>query len=296
MTRLREKCFGWLTLDGLVLIKGGEGMDSEDIRSIFGRNLRKLVNGDSPVTEIARDLGINRTQLNRYIYGEAFPRPDILHRICTYFGVDARILTQSLDEIDAEQRHPALGSSPIPTLEFEPVSENVFPDGFYIEWKQSWIYANMFTKHLLQASTDNGTRVTRIRAPSGFRPDLKGARYKLPLIDFHGIAVNQSDGFAIFDQGRGTHGVAMTAFRKGFMNVENVFPGYKLSAVVFNRQRHHFKGPTILQYIGRNCADILQVARSPLWLTVDDIPKDILSIIELLEHEDRGLLPVPSSL
>jgi len=271
------------------------GIDSEDIRSIFGRNLRKLVNGDIPVTEIARNVGINRTQLNRYIYGEAFPRPDVLHRICSYFGVDARILTQCLEDIEAEQRQIVSGGGPIPTLDFEPVSENVFPDGFYIEWKQSWIYANMFTKHLLQTSTDDGARVTRIRAPAGFRPDLKGARYQLPLIDYHGIAVNQSDGFAIFDQGRGTHGVAMTAFRKGFMNVENVFPGYKLSAVVFNRQRHHFKGPTILQYIGRNRAEILKVARSSVWVTADEMPKDILSIIELLEEEDRGLLPVPTS-
>lgn len=266
-----------------------------DIKSIFGKNLRKLIGEDTPITEVARHVGVNRTQLNRYLYGEAFPRPDVLHRICAYFGVDARILTQSLAEIDADQQQAEpTDASILPGLDFEPADHSVFPDGFYIEWKASWIYEGFYTQHLLLASTVGGRRVTRIRAPAGLRPDLKGGRYQLPLVAYQGIAVNQTDGFAVFDQGVGTHGVAMTAFRKGFMNVETIYPGYKLSAVVFNRQRHHYKGPTILQFIGRNRSKILEIARGSIWRTADEMPADIYSILEIMESEDRGLLPAPS--
>ncbi|WP_150522707.1 helix-turn-helix domain-containing protein [Roseibium sediminis] len=268
---------------------------SIDIKSIFGKNLRKLVGEDTPITEVARHVGVNRTQLNRYLYGEAFPRPDVLHRICTYFGVDARILTQSLAEIDADQQQAGPAHADvIPRMGFEPVDRSVFPDGFYVEWKPSWIYEGLYTQHLLLASTVDGRRLTRVRVPGGLRPDLKARRFQRPLIDYVGVAVSQTDGFVVFDQGQGSHGVAMTAFRRGFLNVENVYPGYKLSALVFNRQRHQFRGPTVLQYIGHNYGKVLRVARQTIWHKPDNVPRDIYAILEVMETEDRGLLPVPS--
>ena len=136
--------------------------------------------------------------------------------------------------------------------------------------------------------------MTRVRVPGGLRPDLKAGRFQRPLIDYVGVAVTQIDGFAVFDQGRGSHGVAMTAFRRGFLNVENVYPGYKLSALVFNRQRHQFRGPTVLQYIGDDRSKVLKVARDTIWHRPDEVPRDIYAILEVMETEDRGLLPAPS--
>ena len=59
------------------------------IRSIFGENLKTLYRETGAVAAICRELDINRTQFNRYLSGESFPRPDILAKICDRFSVDA---------------------------------------------------------------------------------------------------------------------------------------------------------------------------------------------------------------
>ena len=67
-----------------------------EIRSIFGANLLVLSKDYESITALALELGINRTQFNRYLSGESFPRPDVLSRICDFFKVDARILLEPL--------------------------------------------------------------------------------------------------------------------------------------------------------------------------------------------------------
>jgi transcriptional regulator with XRE-family HTH domain len=64
---------------------------------MFGSNLRSLAKGYTSISELSRQLGINRTQFNRYLSSESFPRPDVLARICFFFEVDARVLLESVD-------------------------------------------------------------------------------------------------------------------------------------------------------------------------------------------------------
>ncbi|NBV62153.1 MAG: XRE family transcriptional regulator, partial [Rhodobacteraceae bacterium] len=68
-----------------------------NIRAIFGQNLQRLCAQGPSVSAICRKIGINRTQFNRYLTGDSFPRPDVLERICLHFNVDARILLRPLD-------------------------------------------------------------------------------------------------------------------------------------------------------------------------------------------------------
>jgi len=69
-----------------------------ELRNLLSQNLQALTR-DRVVSKVARDAQINRTQFNRYLSGESFPRPDILDRICRYFDVDANILLRPLDEV-----------------------------------------------------------------------------------------------------------------------------------------------------------------------------------------------------
>lgn len=80
----------------------------DELRDMFGANLKRLAQNYPSVSELCRQLGINRTQFNRYLSGESFPRPDVLDRICRFFDVDARILLKPLDEIETQQRHPSI--------------------------------------------------------------------------------------------------------------------------------------------------------------------------------------------
>ncbi|WP_424833381.1 helix-turn-helix domain-containing protein [Ruegeria sp.] len=81
--------------------------DPAELRIMFGENLKQLAEAYPSISELCRQLGINRTQFNRYLSGESFPRPDILDRICRFFHVDARILLEPLDEIGRSEMHPA---------------------------------------------------------------------------------------------------------------------------------------------------------------------------------------------
>ncbi len=58
------------------------------LRAVFGQNLRLLCQGHSTISSICRELEINRTQFNRYLSGESFPQPDVLHKICSFFKTD----------------------------------------------------------------------------------------------------------------------------------------------------------------------------------------------------------------
>lgn len=87
---------------------GHKARTPEELRTMLGENLRQLVSGYPSVSEVCRRLGINRTQFNRYLSGESFPRPDVLDRICRFFGIDARILLTPLSEI------PKTESAPLP--------------------------------------------------------------------------------------------------------------------------------------------------------------------------------------
>lgn len=40
---------------------------------------------------MCRAIGVNRSQFSRYLLGEACPRPELLLKICNYFGIDANI-------------------------------------------------------------------------------------------------------------------------------------------------------------------------------------------------------------
>ena len=82
---------------------------TRELYGIFADNLRLLTQGQRSVSELCRELGVNRTQFNRYLSGQASPRPEVLQRICSHFGVDGRILLEplhSLHDTRAEQLQP----------------------------------------------------------------------------------------------------------------------------------------------------------------------------------------------
>src|SRR6056297_2884283 len=103
-------------------------------RAILGKNLRDLIEEKGiSVAGLCRQLGINRTQFNRYLSGESFPRPDILARICNYFEVDARILLEPVGRIRGPEigflSHPELSGFLSPAMTTVP--QDLLPSGFF---------------------------------------------------------------------------------------------------------------------------------------------------------------------
>lgn len=121
------------------------------IRAVFSRNLKLLTKNHPSVSEVCRQIDINRAQYNRYLNGDSYPRPDTLDRICRFFNTDARILTQPLEEI--QSTHPDLLSHPeiaeFTAINESAISEDLLPSGFYRFSRQSFLYPEQFIIGLL---------------------------------------------------------------------------------------------------------------------------------------------------
>ena len=105
----------------------------EKVREIFGENLKSLTRSVGSVSHVCRELGINRAQFNRYLSSEAHPRPDVLEKICGYFGTDARILLAPLGELRGLDRlilGTAAEIGPF-AARMRAIDPGRLPDGFY---------------------------------------------------------------------------------------------------------------------------------------------------------------------
>lgn len=58
-------------------------MDSSDL----AQNLRLICAREKSVSEICREIGINRQQFGKYLSGRSRPSQNNMHRICQHFGV-----------------------------------------------------------------------------------------------------------------------------------------------------------------------------------------------------------------
>ena len=175
-----------------------------ELRAVFGQNLRILCQKHSSISSICRDLGINRTQFNRYLSGESFPRPDVLHRICTFFKTDARILLEPLQQIEA--RSEGALSHPEMREYFGPketdILPEIFPSGFFRFSRHSFGEKSRFVQGLIFVYKKN------------YQMFLRGMEAK-EAVAGQGLDANAKTrefrGFVIAQEG----GVAMLAFRRG---------------------------------------------------------------------------------
>ncbi len=171
---------------------------------MFGSNLRSLAQAYPSISELSRQLGINRTQFNRYLSGESFPRPDVLARICHFFDVDARVLLEPVENL-------AHGNDPLggPFLKdyvgdgVRNVPESLFPSGFYRFSRRSFLDQGRYVLGLVWVfRRDEGTFIRGFEARAAMHsqglPMTRDAR------EFRGLVMRQEDGVGALISRRGT--------------------------------------------------------------------------------------------
>lgn len=169
-----------------------------DLRNMFGANLRHLSKVAPSISALCRDLGINRTQFNRYLSGESFPRPDVLYKICQFFDVDARILLEPVDEIAELSsdlfHHPEirdfLGSGT------ETVSEELMPSGLYRFSRGSFMDNGTYVVNVVQIYRKDSHTFVR-----GYEAKEAMVQQGLPATpkarEFRGFVMPQEGGVAL---------------------------------------------------------------------------------------------------
>ncbi|MEH7829175.1 helix-turn-helix domain-containing protein [Gemmobacter denitrificans] len=200
-----------------------------EARSIFGRNLRQLCVGGPPITAVCDSIGINRTQFNRYLSGDAFPRPDILARICAHFDVDARILLEPLDKLREtipnrfliEMRDKLLiGPS-------RPVDPAVLPEAIYRFWRKSFMFSGKIVTNLALIRTTGDVTLFK-----GFEENILAQQEnpnvrRFPRLAYFGLVRQHLDGVSVYCQDRQGQS-NINFFEFGLEGNMRFFPGFSL--------------------------------------------------------------------
>jgi transcriptional regulator with XRE-family HTH domain len=261
----------------------------DQVRAVFGANLSELVKSERSVAEFSRSLGLNRTQVMRYLDGTAFPRPDVLAAICGHFGVDARILTEPLAVIRAAVLPSGAALDPFLAEIFGPVTPEVLPDGLYSEWSNSNIRPGQIVHVIVQFFRRDGACYMRHKShdPVLLQTASK-ARYSLPFRMRMGRVMPQRGGFAVFERVMGQAQVCFSAYTAGYWSHEDIYPGYKLWGHSYAPKLQHTHCGSVLQRIPRTTAAYLAAARLPLYRDKAQTPEVVKAALTRLNSECLG--------
>ena len=241
-----------------------------ELRNMFGDNLHILARGYPSISELSRRLGINRTQFNRYLSGESFPRPDVLDRICSFFEVDARILLEPVANLQAKN---SVLNSPF-LNEFlgvgvHKVSEDVFPSGFYRFTRRSFVDDARFIVGIVYVFRDGS--VTYIK---GFEPRAGMMYQGLPMDgrsrEFRGYLTSHEDGVAFVLGRRQSYTYSFNYLARVSSAENGLWIGY-----VARSMRESESGDRAMrmlyEHLGPNVRDALPAARKSGFLEAPDI-------------------------
>lgn len=198
---------------------------------MFGSNLRRLAESFVSISELSRQLGINRTQFNRYLAGESFPRPDVLARICDFFDVDARVLLEPVDRIG---RRGDLFASDIlkPFLEDSAydIPENIFPSGFYRFSRRSFIDQEKFVVGLVRVWRESTATYVR-----GFETQDALRAVGLPVSraarEFRGYVMQEEEGITAIIKRKGAKTTSFNYLARVPAMENNYWLGYAARTV-----------------------------------------------------------------
>ncbi len=246
--------------------------DPAALRGIFGQNLKTLTAPYGSVSALCRELGINRTQFNRYLSGESFPRPDVLHQICRFFNVDARILLEPVEAIYTTSpellSHPCLsgffGSGPTA------VPEDAFPSGFYSFVRRSFIDDALFTIGLVYVHREEPYTFLR-----GFEPRdalrSQGLSTAAGSREYRGLVMRQEEGVMALVTHRSSLACSFNFLTRETSFQSNIWEGYA-TRTVREKVTGRRAARMVYEYLGPGLQRALPVARRAGLAALEDIP------------------------
>ncbi len=258
--------------------------DPAALRQVFGDNLRAFSRAYKSISEVCRALGINRTQFNRYLSGESFPRPDVLHRICTFFDVDARVLLEPLDDVQVGMAglvsHPFLQDFfDGPTIE---VPESLFPSGFYRFARQSFLDSSRFVMGLVLVKRKDGYTFLR-----GFEPRsalrAQGLSTHTYTAEFRGMIMRQEEGVMAVVTHRDAMSCSFNFLAQDTSFQSNIWEGYA-SRTVREKVSARRAMRMVYEHLGSSPARVLEVARQNGVVSIDKVPAYYLHLLRPSEE------------
>ncbi|MBI1494849.1 helix-turn-helix domain-containing protein [Halocynthiibacter styelae] len=261
------------------------------VSKVFSLNLRRLTDQVGNVSEVARLLDINRAQFNRYLSAESYPKPPILARICDYFGVDARILTDPLDE-EALHALPEPGterkpSSPshfwenaahwLPECDFDTPGQKHIEDGLYLYWRQSLANKAQYIATPAQIGTTRGLRTFRmygVKSPIMMTHTLPPRQREI-----RGILLGQELGIAIFLPPSQTSLSSITIYLNNSYSNSSVFLSGHTTIARDPRGNYSNTARCLFQRLPADPRSVVFAARHHRYFKPEELPTDVAPLL-----------------
>ncbi|MAB07411.1 MAG: XRE family transcriptional regulator [Rhodobacteraceae bacterium] len=242
-----------------------------ELRGIFGANLREMSQSAASISALCRDLGINRTQFNRYLAGESFPRPDVLDRICSFFGVDARILLEPVAQLSKPKagllNHPFI--TDFVGAGMSDLSEETFPSGFYHFSRAAFTDSERFVVGLVHIRREDGFTFLR-----GFEPKEALALHNMPTDpqtrEFRGMVLPQAEGIAMLVSRRDAVTTSFNYLSRMPALAKHYWVGYVVRTTQENPTGRR-AARLVYEYLGHDTRQVLRAARSAGYVAADDL-------------------------
>lgn len=259
---------------------------------IFGENLRLLCASEASVSEVCRAIGVNRTQFSRYLSGEAFPRPDLLYRICHHFGVDANILIRPLNAAAPTKASDVLSETFARIARLVPgdrygVSEHLLPTGIYRQWRRSFMWPTHVFSSLCRIWRDGAVTHWKAYEPGspnymriGNKPGATRRRQGGPVyvMRHHGCVIAVNHTACIIGAEPDNLMLRLTTLSPDMSGGPGQYVGYTAltrglvdGAVSVVSCFHERVEP--------NTHSLLSAAREPLFHRIEDLPPRLQSIL-----------------
>lgn len=241
-----------------------------ELRNMFGANLRQLSEKHASISALSRELGINRTQFNRYLSGESFPRPDVLSRICDFFSVDARVLLDPVDQIAREAgpgSHPFLDGFMGPIV--QSISEEEFPNGFYKFSRRSFVRDSEFVTGLVYVKRFGISTFVR-----GYEPKVAMAMQGIPPApqarEYRGYLMRVEDGIALLAARRNGLTGSFNYLNRVNSFQNNFWVGYVARTVRENSSSVRMTR-LVYEHLGHDISRALETARTAGFCPFDEL-------------------------
>ena len=237
---------------------------------MFGANLRQMSAAFDSISDLSRQLGINRTQFNRYLSGESFPRPDVLARICTFFKVDARVLLEPVDKISA-------GHSPVVNTYLRDfvnagatdIPKDVFPDGFYRFSRRSFTKQDVFIVGIVHVRRDGPSTFMRGYESKGAMR-IQGLPTNSIAREFRGVVMQQEDGIVIIVSRRNAMTSSFNYLSRVASFENNFWVGY-VTRTVPESVGGLRATRMVYEFLGTKPKDAMTAARETGFYTTDEL-------------------------
>ncbi|TMV06454.1 helix-turn-helix transcriptional regulator [Ruegeria sediminis] len=243
-----------------------------ELRRMFGANLRHLASRHPTVIGLTKELGINRTQFNRYLSGESFPRPDVLDRICRFFDVDARILLEPVESISVQGGlltgdilRDFLGAGTAG------LGENEFPSGYFRFLRRCFPDTERYSEELWFVFRDGPYTFIRGYHPRKLWPGASAA-----LREYRGYVSRMGDGLCLVASQRSAASVLMFRVGPAPASIASCWSGHVLCSANGDPSMR-----VVLEHLGHDLGAALQVARRAGTAEVDALSDPYRHLLRL---------------